>query len=238
MSEQKFSKEGPQPRVVSLQNDQGESFDFAVLQSFEHEGGNYFLAMTESFPDQLVIIERQGDDLSLVLDEQRLLKLQAHLEKLSAEVQTVTVADEEGKEYNFQIVQELELDGKRYLLGLDVNGGTELVAFLATDDSVSIVTDEAVLAQLQAQMQAARVPNDDLRITLETENGETHEFMVVGQLEIHGKEYVIAASAMRSEELIALSFDGENLALITDQAENELVNQHLQQLSQAQEMHG
>ncbi len=219
-------------RVVSLVNENGENYDFAILQSFDFDNGTYLLAMTESFPDQVFVIQQEGEDLKLVLEQERLQLIQEHLEKTNAQVQTVTVQDENGQTFNFQIVDQLEVEGKNYMLGLDIKGGNELVAFESNENGVTVVTDEALLAKLQAAFAASRPQPENMHLTLETENGETHEFQVVGQFQIDNKEYVLAVSTTNQEEVIALAFDGDQFSLITDDAEREKVNQFLAELPQ------
>lgn len=229
------SNQTPSPensRVVSLVNEAGETYDFAILQSFDFENGTYLLAMTESFPDQVFVIQQEGEDLQLVLEQERLQLIQDHLEKMNAQVQTVTVQDENGQTFNFQIVDQIEVEGKNYMLGLDIKGGNELVAFESNENGVTVVTDEALLAKLQEAFAASRPQPENMHLTLETENGETHEFQVVGQFQIDNKEYVLAVSTTQQEEVIALAFDGDQLSLITDDAEREKVNQFLAELPQ------
>lgn len=224
--------------VVTLSNEKGESFQFAVLQAFEFDGGNYLLAMPENSQDQLVVIERQGDNLSLVRDEARLQQLQGYLDQLASEMQSVTLTDQEGNQYQYQIVHQLELDGQTYLLGLEAgNQASELVAFRAKEDGIELVTEEALLQRIQDEMQSTPLPGEALKITLETPAGEKHDFTIVGRLEIQGQEYLLATSE-QGDEHIALRFDGENLSLVEDEAEQELVNQHLLQLRQAQQAEG
>lgn len=219
-----------QSRIVSLTNENGETYDFAVLQTFDFDNGVYLLAMSESFPDQVFVIQKEGEDLRLILDAEHLQAIQKHLEQIAASVQTVTVQDEAGQTFTFQIVDQITLNSQVYMLGLDVKGGNELVAFEADGDGVKVVTDQDVLAMLQAEFAATRPQPENLHLTLETESGDKHEFQVVGQFNIEGKEYVLAASTTNQEEIIALAFDGDQLSLISDEAEREKVNKFLAEL--------
>ncbi|PKL74831.1 MAG: hypothetical protein CVV27_18525 [Candidatus Melainabacteria bacterium HGW-Melainabacteria-1] len=150
----------------------------------------------------------------------------------------MTLTDANGMQHDYQIVHQIDFEGQTYLLGLDASGvHQELVVFSVDQAGVELVMDEALLSRLQIHLQS-EVPPEALKVTLETQTGEHHEFSIVGKLEIQGKDYVLAAAADDPDELIALRFEGENLSLVEDEAEQALVNQHLMQLRQAHELHG
>src|SRR5207249_1771328 len=109
---------------------------------------------SENFPDQIFIAEHKGDQMQLVVDEQKLAQLREHLDRIKAEMPTVTVADAEGQAHDFQIVRQLEHEGETYLIGLDVASGKELVAFLAREGDLTLVTDDALLDGFLQRMQA------------------------------------------------------------------------------------
>ena len=220
-----MSQTAEQAHVVSLTRITEDGYAFSILLSFEYENEKFLLARSDNFPGQIFIVAQQGDQMIPLVDETKRTKLLEHLERIKAEMPAVTVADAEGIQHVFQIVRQLEHEGQTYQLGLDVEGGTELVVFQNQAGKLNVVTDEALLNHFLDKMQA--FTSGALAVTVQNANGERHVYTVVGQLEINDVLYVLAASNAQDEELIVLRQDGEQLSVVTDPDEVALVNQHL-----------
>ncbi|HEY9841927.1 MAG: hypothetical protein ACAI44_05535 [Candidatus Sericytochromatia bacterium] len=223
-----LAEEGSQ--VVTLTRNAEDSYHFSILQSFEFKGERFLLARSDNFPGQIFIVEQLGDQMIPVVDEQKLAQLREHLDRIKSEMPAVTVADGEGIQHVFQIVRQLEHEGETYLLGLDVQSGTELFAFLTRGGELTPVTDEALLTRFLHSMQAQT--SEAMTVRVQNADGENHDYTVVGQFEISGGLYVLAAPNDREDELVALRQDGDQLRLITDPTEQALVNAHLRDLGQ------
>ena len=67
-------------------------------------------------------------------------------------------------------------------------------------------------------------------LTLQDENGEEHDFIVVDMLELDGKEFVIVVPADDEEEgeALALEVQGEDLVVVEEDATLEKINAYLQ----------
>ncbi len=206
-----------------------DSYEFSLLQSFGFEGKTYLLAMSENCPGQIFIVENKGHELSLVTEDTKLEQLKQHLETLKDTWQTLTVSDDQGKQHVFQVARRLEHQGESYLIGVNYEDGVELAVFKIQGEGYEIESNEAVVVALLNRMKAHT--SSVMTLTMETQPGQSSELIVVGQLEIEGKLYILAATEESESELIAFVQDGDELKPIETEAEQALIQQHLQQLA-------
>lgn len=217
-----------QPQKSNLTTTEG-GYEFSLLHSFGFDGKTYLLAMSDNSPGQIFIVEHKGHELSLVVDDQKLEQLRQHLDTIKDSWETIAVEDAEGKLHHFQIVRQLQHQGQTYLMGIAVDGNNQLAAFRTEGEALTLETDTSIVTELANRMKA--YTSSVMSVSLETAPGETQELTVVGQIDIEGKLYVLAAGDDDSNVLTAFVQEGDELRPVIDPAEQALVQQQLQQLA-------
>jgi uncharacterized protein YrzB (UPF0473 family) len=224
--------------IVTLRDEMGKSYRFQVIDEVEMDGNNYLITIPEGEEDQekLIVILDEEDNLTIVYDEEILEQLQKHLEQLTIdeEIESITLLGNDGKRYEYHVVDRIELSGENYILAVDINGkDDDYIVFQVKNNELVMVEDEEKLAQLLQYFNQEETFDENNVVTLEDENGNIFDFNIMGKLEIKGNEYLIAMSTGENNELIAISVDNFDMNLVNDPNIMNEINYYLNNLKKA-----
>lgn len=222
--------------VVVLNDEQGQAFSFRVLDRIRFEEQDYLLAWPENNEsNQLAVIHVDNQELTLVQDQAVLNKIQALIQEMAAKSLTVTLVDEKGQNFEFQVVDEITIDGQKYLLANNSQHQQQVIVLRINGEALEPVEDQAELASVQKVLDQMTPPSDDLTVKLETAEGKEVDFTVIGKIELQGQAYLLAASQLDTDELLAIEVQGEELKLVQDESILAEINLRLGQLREQME---
>jgi uncharacterized protein YrzB (UPF0473 family) len=224
--------------IVTLRDETGKSYRFQVIDEIEMDGNNYLITIPEDEEDQekLVVILDEEDNLTIVYDEYILEKLQKQLEQLTIdeEIESITLLGNDGKRYEYQVVDRLELQGDVFVLAIDIHEkDAGSIVFQVKNNELIMVEDEEKLADLMDYFNQDEESDESNIVTLEDEEGNIFDFNIMGKLEIKGNEYLIAMSPNDNNELIAISVDNFDMNLVKDKEIMNEINFYLNNLKNA-----
>lgn len=224
--------------IVTLRDEKGISYRFQVIDEVEMDGNNYLITIPEGEDDQekLVVILDDDDNLSIVYDEKILEKLQKHLEQLSIDekIESITLLGNDGKRYEYHVVDRIELGGNVYILAVDINAkDDDYIVFQVKNNELIMIEDDEKLSELMDYFNQEDFSDESNIVTLEDENGNIFDFNIMGKLEIKGNEYLIAISPKDKNELIAISIDNFDINLVKDREIMNEINFYLNNLKNA-----
>lgn len=223
-----------QAMIITLTDEAGQQFEFKVIERIRIEEQDYLLALLDgSESNELAAIGVYGEDLRLVQDEPTLNQIRAVLSELAQQPVTVTLVDENGQSFEFNVVKELDIDDQHYLLAQNPNNEqNQVIVLRASGQNLEPVEDAAELARVQSVLDLETAQDQNLSVKLETADGKEVDFAIVGRLNLEGHEYLLAAAEQDNPELLAIEMVGEELRLVQDEATLAQINEQIALLSQ------
>lgn len=233
-----MSQEQTQPgeNQIRLQDEAGNSFLFDVVTPVLLDNRYFLLAkLADGSNDDLIVVEVVGEQLELVNDKDLLGRIEQELARQANQIASLTLVDESGKSYEYQVVERLALEEQEYLLAAKTGSETNEVIILRMQGQEPVlVQDQATLEKIQAHLDqlSASAAQENVMVTITDDSGQSVDYQVVGRMEIQQQEYLLAAAPHEPENLLALKVVGEALEVVRDAGTLEQINQQLDQLRQ------
>lgn len=235
--------------VVSLTDDEGNTFQYHIIEEIEIDEKIYFIALPEDIEgkgESLVILEEINNSYIIVKDSKIIEKLEKILEEIAIEenIESITLLNNDGTKNEYDVVDKVEFEGKKYIIAIDISNNDQFVVFGVENNNLVLIDNDEFLAGIINLFNKKNLRNfsyidlEDLKdksisITLEDNNGNPLDVTVLGKLEIKGREYLITLSPNGDNEFVAVYIDNIEDSVVLKNETSCSVNYYLKNLKSA-----